>query len=121
MIDIDEVIGYNIQIELKSQNKSKEDLAKALGVPDRKLNRYLDGADKISYPVLCEIIDFLQVDKERILYIPDDYISPIDNLLNQVDSKETKDGIKILDTISDMIVFHTKVKKNGEKAQEPVK
>ena len=40
-------------------------------------------------------------------------------LLARAKTKEAKEGIQLADELSDMILFHTKVKENGEKMEQP--
>ena len=43
----------------------------------------------------------------------------IRSLLARARTKEAKEGIQIADEVSDLILFHTKIKKNGEKMEQP--
>ena len=40
-------------------------------------------------------------------------------LLARARTKEAKEGIQLADELSDLILFHTKIKKNGEKMEQP--
>ena len=40
-------------------------------------------------------------------------------LLARAKTEETKEGIQLADELSDMILFHTRIKKNGEKMEQP--
>ena len=40
-------------------------------------------------------------------------------LLARAKTEEAKEGIQLADELSDMILFHTKVKENGEKMEQP--
>ena len=46
--------------------------------------------------------------------IPD----PIQNLKNQVSSKEAKEGIETLDKLADMTIFYKNAKESSERAKE---
>ena len=43
----------------------------------------------------------------------------IRSLLALARTKEAKEGIQLADEVSDLILFHTKIKKNGEKMEQP--
>lgn len=43
----------------------------------------------------------------------------IRSLLARARTKEAKEGIQLADEVSDLILFHTKIKKNGEKMEQP--
>ena len=40
-------------------------------------------------------------------------------LLAHVKTEEAKEGIQLADELSDMILFHTRIKENGEKMEQP--
>ena len=40
-------------------------------------------------------------------------------LLVRAKTEEAKEGIQLADELSDMILFHTRIKENGEKMEEP--
>lgn len=43
----------------------------------------------------------------------------IRSLLVRARTKEEKEGIELADEVSDLILFHTKIKKNGDKMEQP--
>ena len=43
----------------------------------------------------------------------------IRSLLARARTKEAKEGIQLADELSDMILFHTRIKENGEKMEQP--
>ena len=42
----------------------------------------------------------------------------IRSLLTRARTKEAKEGIQLADEVSDLILFHARVKKNGEKMEQ---
>ena len=40
-------------------------------------------------------------------------------LLTCAKTEEAKEGIQLADELSDMILFHTRIKENGEKMEQP--
>lgn len=40
-------------------------------------------------------------------------------LLARAKTEEAKEGIQLADELSDMILFHTRVKENGKKMEQP--
>ena len=40
-------------------------------------------------------------------------------LFARAKTKEAKEGIQLADELSDMILFHTRIKENGEKMEQP--
>ena len=43
----------------------------------------------------------------------------IRSILARARTKEAKEGIQLSDELSDMILFHTRIKENGEKMEQP--
>ena len=50
-------------------------------------------------------------------------MTPMENsiraLFARAKTEEAKEGIQFADELSDMILFHTKIKENGEKMEQP--
>lgn len=40
-------------------------------------------------------------------------------LLARAKTEEAREGIQLADELSDMILFHTRIKENGEKMEQP--
>ena len=40
-------------------------------------------------------------------------------LLARAKTEEVKEGIQLVNELSDMILFHTRIKENGEKMEQP--
>ena len=50
-------------------------------------------------------------------------MTPTENLIRalfvRAKTEEAKEGIQLADELSDMILFHTRIKENGEKMEQP--
>lgn len=120
MIDMNVVIANNILELMKKQNKKQVDLADYLDTNKQTVNKMLNGSRMINAVELKKIADFLGVKMENLTRI-NDTINDTDVIrafMGKVNSEEAIKGLKIADKISDMILFHRRVKENGVEMME---
>lgn len=115
MSDINMMIARNILTILKKQKKKQVELAEALGTNKQTVSRMLNGARMINAIELKQIADFLGVKMEELTKIPENMPNTdiIHVFMGKVDSEQAKNALEIADKLSDMIIFHSKVKENG--------
>ena len=121
MLDVNAIIANNILNELKKENKKQSDLAKEIGVSRQTMCKILSGARTINAIELSKIAEYLHVSMESLMKVPEKSIDTnvVRAYMGRVKTNEAKKGIEIIDELSDMILFHTKVYENGKKMEEP--
>ena len=115
MVDINTIIAGNIFVLLKKQNKKQTDLADALGTTKQTVNKMLNGTRMINAAELKSIADYLGVKMEeltRISAVQTDK-DVVHVFMGKVQSEQAKQALEIADELSDMILFHKKVRENG--------
>ena len=115
MVDINTIIAGNIFVLLKKQNKKQTDLADALGTTKQTVNKMLNGTRMITAAELKSIADYLGVKMEeltRISAVQTD-TDVVHVFMGKVQSEQAKQALEIADELSDMILFHKKVRENG--------
>ena len=120
MSDVNMMIARNILAILKKQNKKQVDLAAALRTNKQTVNKMLNGARMINAIELKQIADFLGVKMEELTKIPEDIpdTDVIHVFMGKVESEQAKNALQIADKLSDMILFHSRVRKNGAEMRE---
>lgn len=115
MSDINMMIARNILAILKKQKKKQVELAEALGTNKQTISRMLNGARMINAIELKQIADFLCVKMEELTKIPENMPNTdvIHVFMGKVESEQAKNALEIADKLSNMIIFHSKVKENG--------
>ena len=116
MVDMNAVIASNILALLKRQNKKQTDLAEAIGTNKQTVNKMLNGSRTINASELKSVADYLGVRMEDLTRITsvhtDTDISRA--FMGKVQSEEAKKALQLADEISDMILFHKKIRENGD-------
>ena len=119
MNDINMIIARNILTILKKQNKKQVDLAEALQTNKQTISKMLNGARMINAIELKQVSDFLGVKMEELTkipaHIPD---TDIHVFMGKVESEQAKNALQIADKLSDMILFHSRVRENGTEMME---
>ncbi len=115
MNDINMMIAGNIQALLKKQNKKQTDLAEALGTNKQTVNKMLNGARMVNAIELKTISKYLGVKMEELTKISSEYKDTdiVNAFTGKVQSEEARQALKIADHLSDMILFHKRVRENG--------
>ena len=121
MIDMTMMIASNIQALLKKQNKKQTDLAEVLGTNKQTVNKMLNGVRMINAIELKTISAYLGVKMEELTRItPECKDTDIVHVfMGKVQSKEARNALKIADELSDMILFHRRVRENGTAMMTP--
>ena len=79
----------------------------------------LDSSKMPNIKELQLISDYFDLEIKDLVSIPEDpLLDPVQNLKNQVSSKEAKEGIEALDKLVDMIIFYKTTKESSERAKE---
>ena len=115
MMDMNMVIANNILAILEDKNIGQSELADVLHTNKQTINKMLNGTSIINAVELKMIADYLEVKIEELTKIDkksyDNNI--VHTLIGKVNSEQAKEAIEIADNLSDMILFHRKVRENG--------
>lgn len=116
MVDMNTMIAGNILSLLKKQNKKQTDLANALRTKKQTVNKMLNGTRMINAAELKSIAEYLGVKMEELTKIPSIHADTniVHVFMGKVQSEQAKQALVIADELSDMILFHKKVRENGE-------
>lgn len=115
MTDINMMIANNILEILRKQGKKQMDLAEGIGVSKQTMSKMLNGGRMINAIELKKISDYLKVPMERIMKTPDTDITTdvIHTFMGRVETEEAKEAIRVADEVSNLIIFHNRVRENG--------
>ncbi len=121
MLDMNLVIANNILMRLKEQNKKQVDLADGIGISKQIVSKMLNGSRSINAIELRKIAAYLGVTMDALARFPE---IPQDNnivhaFMGRVTSEGGKNALAIADKLSDMILFHAKVRANGTQMMQP--
>lgn len=121
MIDMNIMIAGNILAHLKKQNKKQTDLADALGTNKQTVNKMLNGTRMINAVELKSIADFLGVKMEELTRISSQAADTnvVHAFMGKAQSSQAEKALTIADELSDMILFHSRVRENGMAMMEP--
>ena len=119
--DMNDIIGENITEVLREKGKTVEELAEALNLSITGVRHMLWGIQNINGPLLNAIAVYLGIERARLVRIPSNIMDrDIMGLFeSRVSSENGKHAIRLADEISDMILFHSRVRKNGEQMMHP--
>lgn len=120
MVDMNMLIAENILFMLKRQNRKQTELADSIGTNKQTINKMLNGSRMINAIELKMIADFFGVKMEELTRIPK---TPIERdivhvFMGKVDSEQARTALKTADMLSDMILFHKRVRENGTAMME---
>ncbi len=120
MIDMNIAIANNILAILKQQNIKQTDLAEALQTNKQTVNKMLNGSRMINAIELRQISDFLGVKMEELTRIQTKVVDTdiVRAFMGKVASNQAKNALELADKISDMILYHSKVRDNGTAMME---
>ena len=68
-ISLEEIISLNIKNEIENSGKSKNEIARALGVSNPTISQYISGKIQPSLPTLSKLCNFLNCSADEILEI----------------------------------------------------
>ena len=115
MIDMNMVIANNILAILEEKNIGQSELADALHTNKQTINKMLNGTSIINVVELKMIADYLEVNVRKLTSIDKEMSDSniIDLFKGKVDYKQANKALEIADNLSEMILFHRKVRENG--------
>ncbi len=121
MLDMNLVIANNILMRLKEQNKKQVDLADGIGISKQIISKMLNGSRAINAIELRKIAEYLGVTMDTLAKLPEvpQENNVIHAFMGRVTSEGGKNALAIADKISDMILFHSKVRANGTQMMQP--
>lgn len=121
MVDMNMIIANNIMDFLKRQNKKQIDMAAAIGTTKQTVNKMLNGSRLINAMELKKIADYLGATMDELTQLPDvvQEENVVHAFMGKVASQQAKEALIIADTLSDMILFHSRVRENGALMMEP--
>lgn len=120
MLDMNMVIAENIQRMLRLHNRKQTELAESIGTNKQTVHKMLNGSRLINAPELKLIADFFGVRMEELTRIPGNSAERdiVHAFMGRVGSEQAETALKTADMLSDMILFHKKVRENGEAMAE---
>lgn len=120
MINMNMIIAGNIIELLKIQNKKQIELADALNTNKQTVSKMLNGSRMINAIELSYIAEFLGVKMEELTKIPENKMDTdiVHAFMGKVESEQAKNALRVADKLSDMILFHRRIRENGEIMQE---
>ena len=120
MVDVNAMIATNIVAILKQQNRKQIDLAEALQTNKQTISKMLNGSRMINAIELKQIAEFLGVKMEELTKVHENKTDTdiVHAFMGKVDSEQAKEALQIADRLSDMILFHRKVRENGTSMME---
>ena len=121
MLDVNMIIANNIQAELKKENKKQVDLAEGIGISKQTMSKIMSGARTINAIELYKISEYLHVPTDSLTKMPKELadMNLICMFMERAKTEEARKGIQLADELSDMILFHSRVYKNGKKMEQP--
>ena len=121
MLDMNLVIANNILMRLKEQNMKQVDLADGIGISKQIISKMLNGSRVINAIELRKIAEYLGVTMDTLAILPEvpQENNVIHAFMGRVTSEGGKNALAIADKISDMILFHSKVRANGTQMMQP--
>lgn len=121
MMDPNLIIANNILELLKHQGKKQTDLASGIGVSKQTMSKMMNGGRMISAVELKKIAAYLNTSTDYIVSIPetDTKTDVIHTFMGRVGTDEARDALRIADEVSDRILFHSRVRKNGTEMMKP--
>ena len=121
MLDMNLVIANNILMRLKEQHKKQVDLADGIGISKQTVSKMLNGSRAINAIELRRIAEYLGVTMDTLAKLPE--VPQENNIIHafmgRVTSEGGKNALAIADKLSDIILFHAKVRANGTQMMQP--
>lgn len=120
MVDLNMIIVNNIMDCLKKQNKKQTDLAEGIGTTKQMVKKMLNGSHMINAIELKKIAEYLSVKIDELTKAPDvvQEENVVHAFMGKVVSQQAKEALIIADKLSDMILFHSRVRENGTAMME---
>ena len=115
------IISNNIIEQLKKQGKSSKELADGIDVDIQAVNKILNGTRLITATELNKIASFLGIPMSELVKLPKTpprEVGFVAAFEDKMVSDEGRIALKNADELSDMILFHSKVRDSGIKSFE---
>ena len=121
-MDVNMIIANNILSVLREKGKKQMELADGIGVSKQTMSKMLNGARSINAIEMKHIADYLGVSMDKLMTIPDQSLEQdvIHTFMGKVETDEAREAIRMADKVSDMILFHKRVRVNGISMMMPV-
>ena len=121
MLDVNLILANNILEILKKQGKKQVELAENIGVSRQTMSKMLGGGRVINAMELRKIAEYLKVPMDMLARIPEHCVDNggIHVFMGRVESTEAQEALKVADKMSDLIIFHHKVRENGTAMMTP--
>ena len=126
-MNINKIIADNILSLMEKKGKKKEDFAAAMRMSKSEVTWMLNGRRALNAIELKQIAKFLRVEVMELTKIPSSSPSPLSpssstsspsSFQKEKESEGVKEAVEIAEELADMVVFHGKVKENGEKMRK---
>lgn len=116
-MEMNMVVANNILSLLKQKNKKQQELADGIGTNKQTVSKMLNGSRAINAIELKKIAEFLEAPMEVLVKLPENPQEARFTVvfMGEVTSEGGKKALEIADTLSDMILFHSRVRENGMK------
>ena len=120
MVDMNTVIGVNINTCLMKRNRKQTELADYLEGSRQTVNKMISGIRGVNAAELRKIAEFCGVSMEMLTTVPDNYqeMDALHVFMGQVKTEAARDAIRDIDTMIDLILFHSEVRENGQVMME---
>ena len=114
-MDINMIIAGNILGKLNQLGKKQVDLAEGIGVSKQTMSKMLNGGRSINAFELKKIAAYLGTPMDSLVNIPEQSVPKdvIHTFMCKVETDEAREALQVADKVSDLILFHKKVRKNG--------
>ena len=121
-MDVNMIIANNILSVLREKGKKQMELADGIGVSKQTMSKMLNGARSINAIEMKHIADYLGVSMDKLMTIQDQSLEQdvIHTFMGKVETDEAREAIRMADKVSDMILFHKRVRVNGISMMMPV-
>lgn len=95
--------------------EKQTDMAAGIGMTKQTVNKMMNGSRMINAVELKLIANFLGVRMEELTRMPETVREEnvVHVFMGKVASQQAKDALVIADKLSDMILFHRRVRKSG--------
>ena len=122
MMNINMLIANNILDVLKSKGKKQMELADGIGVSKQTMSKMLNGGRSINAIELKQIADLLGISMDSLVRVPEKQVTQdvIHTFMGRVETEAARDALRIADEVSDMILFHKRVRRNGTAMMQSV-
>ena len=107
MIDMNEIVAFNVRRQLRLSGKKQGELVAVLKEPKRNILRMLSGAQELPLPVLKKISHFCNSSIDSFFLEPEQSSSIHEAFMGQASSSEGKKSLDIVRQLSDIYLFHS--------------